>query len=224
MSNLRSANKAHLVFTTRLTSSKLSLSVQEVSTQSFQTRIYPSLPLLNFLTILLLAIQRGSADIYKQLVNHYTVHIKEVRIWDDGLAQIGEKYFGIRIPRQGNPLFEMMGSMMGLGSSPSRKAEPAPPAAVDVDWLLLSASIHYIVSRAASPWLPIPFILATSTWSESHVSHDQEFDSKIQLSSSNDVTVRFRLDWIALNSSAPSQHPKVEAVEISLTCGRLTGL
>lgn len=198
--------------------------MQEVSTQSFQTRIYPSLPLLNFLTILLLAIQRGSADIYKQLVNHYTVHIKEVRIWDDGLAQIGEMYFGIRIPRQGNPLFEMMGSMMGLGSSPSRKAEPAPPAAVDVDWLLLSANIHYIVLQAASPWLSTPFILATSTWSESHVSHDQEFDSKIQLSSSNDVTVRFRLDWIALNSSAPSQHPKVEAVEMSLTCGRLTGL
>lgn len=139
MSNLRSANKAHLVFTTRLTSSKLSLSVQEVSTPSFQTRIYPSLPLLNFLTLLLLAVQRGSADIYKQLVKHYTVHIKEVGIWDDGLAQIGEMYFGIRIPRQGNPLFEMMGSMMGLGSSPKpsepkiRKVEPTPPAAVDLD-------------------------------------------------------------------------------------------
>lgn len=148
MSNLRSANKAHLVFTTRLTSSKLSLSVQEVSTPSFQTRIYPSLPLLNFLTLLLLAVQRGSADLYKQLVKHYTVHIKEVGIWDDGLAQIGEMYFGIRIPRQGNPLFEMMGSMMGLGSSPRpsepkiRKVEPTPPAAVDLDWLLLSTSMN----------------------------------------------------------------------------------
>lgn len=55
------------------------------------------------------------------------------------MAQIGEMYFGIRIPRQGNPLFEMMGSMMGLGASPRpsepkiRKAEPAPPAAVDLD-------------------------------------------------------------------------------------------
>lgn len=148
-SNVRSANKAHLVFTTRLTKSKRSLSVQEVSTPSFKTCIYPSLPLLNFLTLLLLAVQRGSADIYKQLVKHYTVHIEEVGIWDDGLAQIGEMYFGIRIPRQGNPLFEMMGSMMGLGGSQRptepkiRKAEPAPPAAVDLDWLLLSASIHY---------------------------------------------------------------------------------
>lgn len=139
LSNLRSANKAHLVFTTRLASSKLSLSVQEVSTPSFETRIYPSLPLLNFLTLLLLAAQRGSADLYKQLVKHYTVHVKEVGMWDDALAQIGEIYFGIRIPRQGNPLFEMMGSMMGFGSSPRpsepkiKKSEPAPPAAVDLD-------------------------------------------------------------------------------------------
>lgn len=60
-------------------------------------------------------------------------------MWDDALAQIGEIYFGIRIPRQGNPLFEMMGSMMGFGSSPRpsepkiKKSEPAPPAAVDLD-------------------------------------------------------------------------------------------
>ncbi|MCJ1346876.1 hypothetical protein MMC31_005096 [Peltigera leucophlebia] len=138
MSNLRSANKAHLVFTTRLTTNKSSLSVQEVSAPSFETRIYPSLPLLNFLTLLLPAAQRGSADIYKQLVKHYTVHIKELGIWDDALAQIGEIYFGIRIPRQGNPLFEMMGSMMGFGGprppEPKiRKAEPSPPAAVDLD-------------------------------------------------------------------------------------------
>lgn len=139
MSNLRSANRAHLVFTTRLISTNLSLSVQEVSTLCFETRIYPSLPLLNFLTLLLLAAQRGSADTYKQLVKHYTVHIKEAGIWDDALGHISEIYFGIRIPRQSNPLFEMMGSMMGFGGSPrlsepkNRKAEPAPPTAVDVD-------------------------------------------------------------------------------------------
>ena len=56
------------------------------------------------------------------------------------------------------------------------------------------------------------------------VSQDHEFGSKIQLSSSNDVTVRFRLDWTALSNSAPSQRPKVRAVEILLTCSRLTSL
>lgn len=67
------------------------------------------------------------------------MHIKEVGIWDDGLAQIGEMHFGIRIPCHDNSLFEIMGSMMGLGGSPRpsepkiRMAESAPPAGVDLD-------------------------------------------------------------------------------------------
>lgn len=102
-------------------------------------RIYPSLPLLNFLGLLLLAVQQGGTDLYKQLAKHYAPHLKEVGMWDDALAQIGELYFGIRIPRQGNPLFDMMGSMMGFGGSPRpstpklKKAEVTAPPAVDLD-------------------------------------------------------------------------------------------
>lgn len=138
--NLRSANKAFLIFTSRLTSSNKHLSVQEVSSASSDIRVYPSLPLLNFLGLLLLAIQRGGSDLFKQLTKHYAPHLKEVGGWDDALAQIGELYFGIRIPRQGNPLFDMMGSMMGFGSSqrPStpksiKKAEAVAPPPVDLD-------------------------------------------------------------------------------------------
>lgn len=105
--NLRSANKAYLIFTSRLSSSNKSLSVQEVSSTSSDMRVYPSLPLLNFLGLLLLAVQRGTSDLYKQLAKHYAPYVKEVGTWDDALAQIGEMYFGIRIPRQGNPLFDM---------------------------------------------------------------------------------------------------------------------
>ena len=138
LGNLRSANKAHLIFTSRLATSNKSLSVQEVSSKSSDMRVYSVLPLLNFLGLLLLAIQRGSSDLYKQLAKHYAPHIKEVGVWDDALAQIGETYFGIRIPRQGNPLFDMMGSMMGFGGSskpkekPKKVDVPAPPAA-DLD-------------------------------------------------------------------------------------------
>lgn len=135
--NLRSANKAHLIFTSRLSSSNKSLSVQEVSSKSSDMRVYPILPLLNFLGLLLLAVQRGSSDLYKQLAKHYAPHVKEVGVWDDALAQIGEMYFGIRIPRQGNPLFDMMGSMMGFGGgSPKpkpKKVDVPPPPAADLD-------------------------------------------------------------------------------------------
>ncbi|KAI4282452.1 MAG: hypothetical protein L6R38_002917 [Xanthoria sp. 2 TBL-2021] len=135
--NLRSANKAHLIFTSRLNGGNKSVSVQEVSSKSSDMRVYPVLPLLNFLGLLLLAVQRGSSDLYKQLAKHYAPHVKEAGVWDDALNQIGEIYFGIRIPRQGNPLFDMMGSMMGFGGgSPKpkpKKAEVAPPPPADVD-------------------------------------------------------------------------------------------
>ena len=127
--NIRSANKAYLLFTSRLSSSNPSLSVQEVSNTSAEARIYPSLPLLNFIGLLLLAVQRGAPALFKQLAKHYAVHIKEIGIWDDALAQIGEQWFSIAIPRQGNPLFDMMGSMMGFGGSPKPSAKSAPKQA-----------------------------------------------------------------------------------------------
>ena len=136
-SNLRSANKAFLIFTSRLSSSNKSLMVQEVSSTSSDMRVYPSLPLLNFLGLLLLAVQRGNSDLYKQLARHYAPYVKEVGTWDDALATIGEMYFGIRIPTQGNPLFDMMGSMMGFGGgSPKprpKKVEAQTPPAEGLD-------------------------------------------------------------------------------------------
>lgn len=138
-SNVRSANKAHLIFTSRLSSSNASLTAQEVSSKSCDIRVYPSLPLLNFLALLLLAIQRGGPDLFKQLAKHYAPYLKETNGWDDALATIGEMYFGIKIPRQGNPLLDMMGSMMGFGGgggnqrpkSPRPKVIPPPTEGLD---------------------------------------------------------------------------------------------
>lgn len=142
--NLRNANKAFLIFTSRLSSSNVSLGVQEVSSASSDVRVFPSLPLLNFISMLLLAIQRGSADLFKQLTAHYASEIQEVGIWDDALAQIGEQYFGIKVPRQGNPLLDMMGSMLFGGQNQSGSRRPpqgrsqsktveAPPASMELD-------------------------------------------------------------------------------------------
>lgn len=144
-SNLRSANKAYIIFTSRLSGHHNALGVQDVSSSTSDVRIYPSLPLLNFIGLLLLAIQRGGADVFRNLTKHYAAHIREVGTWDEALAQIGELYFGIRIPKQGNPLFDMMGSMLFGGgdrgassSSPAsrsraRKADAAALAPAEVD-------------------------------------------------------------------------------------------
>jgi hypothetical protein len=137
--NVRDATKSLRLFTSRLTEANKNLGVQDVSSNNSDVRIYPSLPLLNFLGLLLLAVQKGSADLFRQLKNKYAVHIKEVGIWDEALTSVAEMYFGIQRPRQGNPLFDMMGSMLGGGmpgpakSQSKRVGASAAPAAEGLD-------------------------------------------------------------------------------------------
>ncbi|KAF2861983.1 DUF410-domain-containing protein [Piedraia hortae CBS 480.64] len=134
--NIRAANKALLLFNNRLSSNHPGLGVQSISSPSSDIRIYPSLPLLNFLGLLLLAIQRGTSDLFKTLKSHYSSNLKDAG-WDEPLAHIGEQYFGIKIPRQSNPMFDMMSSMLMGGNNPfspkkKDKTVAAPPApAVD---------------------------------------------------------------------------------------------
>ena len=141
--NVRAANQTLLLFSSRLGQSKQNLGVQEVTSKTSDLRVYPNLPLLNFLHLLLLAIQRGSPDLFRQLKSHYAAHLKEVGSWDEALAQIGEMYFGIKIPQQHNPLFDMMGSLLmgggggATGGQSGRRtprtvgAQAPPPAGPD---------------------------------------------------------------------------------------------
>ncbi|EER40574.1 DUF410 domain-containing protein [Histoplasma capsulatum H143] len=141
--NLRDANKAFSVFTSRLLSSESSkvLNIQQVSSQSADVRVFPSLPILNFTSLLLLAIQRGTTDLFRQLTRQYAIHIKEVDGLESALAHIGELYFGIKIPKLSNPLMDMMGMMFGgggAGAKPARQQRTAgkaetQPLAMDLD-------------------------------------------------------------------------------------------
>lgn len=124
--NVRAANTSFRIFTSALCEDSKGLSVQDVSSQSSDTKIFPSLPLLNFLSLLLLAVQRGSADLYRQLITKYSTHLKESGTWFDSLDAIAEMYFGVKRQRQSNPLFDMMGSLFGGGggggsSQPARR-------------------------------------------------------------------------------------------------------
>ncbi len=123
MGNVRDARTSLRLFTSRLTEANAGLAVQAVSSSSSDLKIYPSLPLLNFLGLLLLAVQKGTADLFRQLTKKYADHIKEVGIWDEALTSVGEMYFGIQRPRQGNPLLDMMGSMFGggMGGAPTKQ-------------------------------------------------------------------------------------------------------
>ena len=127
--NLRGASQAHLLFTSQLAKSNPNLALQEVTTTSSELRIYPSLPLLNFLGLLLLSVQRGAADLFRQLRRQYDAQLKEAN-WGEALDQIGEMYFQIKIPSQSNPLFDMMGSLLmggGGGGQKGRGGSSGPP-------------------------------------------------------------------------------------------------
>lgn len=122
--NVRDASKALRFFTTQLSNKNKNLTVQDIETTGTEVKIYPSLPLLNFLSLLLMAITKGTADVYRQLRFHYATHTKEVPAWDEALEGIAEMYFGISRPRQGNPLMDMMGSMFGGGMPQQRQSTP----------------------------------------------------------------------------------------------------
>jgi hypothetical protein len=128
--NVRAATTALRVFTSALVENHPTLGVQDVSSARCDARVFPSLPLLNFLTLLLLAVQRGSRDLYLQLADRYRTHLEELNDddegeghegssstppagWDEALEMIAEMYFGIVKPRRSNPLMDMMGSLFG---------------------------------------------------------------------------------------------------------------
>lgn len=119
VANVRAANTSYQTFASLLSSDKEKSAglggVQDISSGSADIRIFPSLPLLNFLGLLLLAVQRGSPELFRQLQTKYGSHIAEVGMWDEALELIAEMYFGIQRPRQSNPLFDMMGSLFGGG-------------------------------------------------------------------------------------------------------------
>ncbi|KAI1339056.1 hypothetical protein F5Y15DRAFT_92657 [Xylariaceae sp. FL0016] len=118
--NVRAANTSYRLFTSSLNTDRQGqLGVQDVSSNSADMRVYPSIPLLNFLGLLLLAIQRSSADLYRQLTAKYASHLKEMDIWAEALEHVAEMYFGIQKPRQSNPLMDMMSGFFGGGGPPS---------------------------------------------------------------------------------------------------------
>jgi hypothetical protein len=140
--NVRAANTSYRIFTSALSQDSHSqLGVQDVSSNSADVRVFPSIPLLNFLGLLLLAIQRGSADLYRQLTAKYAGHIKDLEMWNEALEMIAEMYFGITKPRQTNPLMDMMSGFFGGGGAPAGgsskkpavKAPTSMPAAEGLD-------------------------------------------------------------------------------------------
>lgn len=137
LGNLQSATTALAVFTSLLLTNNTSIPTQTIESSKTSVRIFPALPLLNFLSLLVLSVQKADRSLFQQLAKHYATHLKDLDdLWSDALAKIGEIWFGIKLPRQSgsNPLFDMMGSMLFGGNQPKppaagRSSTPKPPQA-----------------------------------------------------------------------------------------------
>jgi hypothetical protein len=81
--NVRDATRSLRLFTSRLSSDNANLGLQEITGGSSQMQLLPSLPLMNFLGLLLLAVQRGVADTLRQLRSHYAAHIRDMAGWNE---------------------------------------------------------------------------------------------------------------------------------------------
>ena len=138
--NTRAANTSYRLFASALAEDNPNLGVQDVASASCDMRVFPSLPLLNFLGLLLLAVQRGAPEVFKGLVSRYATQISETNgTWTEALEMIGEMYFGIHKPRQSNPLMDMMSGLFGGGQQQQQpqqrrlRVNDGPPPAAGLD-------------------------------------------------------------------------------------------
>ncbi|KAK6350711.1 hypothetical protein TWF718_003897 [Orbilia javanica] len=143
--NVRESVAALDLFTSRLLEDNKGgkLAVQSVETSALDARIFPALPLMNFLRLLVLTVTRGKggADVFRGLRQQYQSLLAEVGGWDEALEQIGEMYFGIQVPRQRNFMADMMSSLFGgapgaSGGGASKRPQvgaPKAPPPIELD-------------------------------------------------------------------------------------------
>lgn len=81
--NVRDATRSLELFIAELVRNGSGLVVQEVQSSTSDFRVFPSLPLLNFLGLLVLAVQTGGADVFRTLKAHYMGNLKEVPAWEE---------------------------------------------------------------------------------------------------------------------------------------------
>ncbi|TGZ84010.1 DUF410-domain-containing protein [Ascodesmis nigricans] len=127
LGNLRDAHTALKIFTEKLVekAEKTGLVVQTIEDVKYGTvKVFPSLPGVNFLTLLVLSAAPGGREVWQFLEGHYQTVLREAPWWKEALEQIGESYFDVKIRRQTN-ILDMMGSLFG-GPGPQQQAIGGP--------------------------------------------------------------------------------------------------
>lgn len=112
--NVKYANESLSKFIKNLISTKSEFKFETVKESDNEVIIFEELPLINLLQLLLLTIQSKNSQFYQRLKNKYTKDINQAEL-GDAFAYIGEIYFDIRVPKNVNPLQNLMSSFLGGG-------------------------------------------------------------------------------------------------------------
>ena len=81
--NLRDSARSMQIFLDRLVHDKSSIGIQDMKVGGVQAKIISSMPLMNFLNLLLLAVPRGRAESFRQLRKHYSGHLRDLGGWEE---------------------------------------------------------------------------------------------------------------------------------------------
>jgi hypothetical protein len=81
--NLREASHSLDMFIQQLLANNPAVVVQDVQTANIDLQIFPSLPLLNFLRLLCLAVPTGGSDVFRNIKSHYSTQLKDILDWND---------------------------------------------------------------------------------------------------------------------------------------------
>jgi golgi to ER traffic protein 4 len=83
LNNVRDANKVLDIFSSNLTQNNKNLTNSLVESMTSEIRVFPSLPLFNFLRLLVLTVERGQADTFRGLRSHYGTYLNDVPDWNE---------------------------------------------------------------------------------------------------------------------------------------------
>lgn len=107
--NIRDADKCSETFL-GLFNSKHKPETNSVEAVGGTITTYDSVPLFNFLQLLILACRSKNPETFKRLTARYAQQLGQLPAWGPALDKIGQVYFGIVPKRQGNMLEDLMGS------------------------------------------------------------------------------------------------------------------
>lgn len=110
--NVKAANESLASLISKFCDEYPKFTHETVSESGISIELFESVPLLNFIQLLLKTVSTGNAQLYNKLLSRYSTVIQQADL-KEATAFIGELYFGVAVPKQVNLLQNLMSGFMG---------------------------------------------------------------------------------------------------------------